>query len=203
MKNCLICDKEHNNKKYCSRGCYYESIPDRKGKSLNTGKTHFKKGHVPWNKGLKGDKRLGGPPKGHKSYLPKDFAPWNKGKKYSLYSEDEKDRISERQRGKNNSNWNGGTSSERQKAIGSRDYALWRTAVFMRDNHTCQECGERSRKGKRVTLNADHIKPWATHPELRYAIDNGRTLCVECHRQTDTYAKTTKYYLNKQAQYTD
>ena len=33
-------------------------------------------------------------------------------------------------------------------------------------------------------MNADHIKPWAYYPELRYDINNGRTLCVEHHRLT-------------------
>lgn len=59
---------------------------------------------------------------------------------------------------------------------------LWRKAVFERDNYTCIWCGERGGR-----LNADHIKPFAYFPELRYAIDNGRTLCVDCHKTTNTY----------------
>jgi hypothetical protein len=90
--------------------------------------------------------------------------------------------------GDKNPSWKGGLSklhkSERRIAMNTVDYQLWRTAVFMRDNYTCQICGQRG-----LTLNADHVKPWYKYPELRYAIDNGRTLCVECHRQTDTYAK--------------
>ena len=62
------------------------------------------------------------------------------------------------------------------------EYIVWRTAVFVRDDYTCQICGKRG-----IELQADHIKPWSTHPELRYAIDNGRTLCVSCHRTTDTW----------------
>lgn len=178
-------------------------MKSRIGITLNTGRTHFKKGYTPWNKGLKGDRRLGGAPKGHSHGFKKGYKPWNKGKMGLFkWSEAEKLAIQKRQLGECNSNWNGGTSGERQLASGKRDYILWRTAVFMRDNYTCQECGDKSSKDHRVTLNADHIKPWALYPDLRYAIDNGRTLCVDCHKKTDTWGRTTKYY-KKQTQYTD
>ena len=80
--------------------------------------------------------------------------------------------------------WKGGITSERKKLYFSKEYKLWRESVFRRDNFTCIWCGT---KGER--LNADHIKPWCNFPELRFAIDNGRTLCDSCHRKTDTYAR--------------
>lgn len=52
----------------------------------------------------------------------------------------------------------------------------WRESVFERDDYTCQDCGERG-----VKLNAHHIKRRATHPELATDVDNGVTLCIECH----------------------
>lgn len=64
----------------------------------------------------------------------------------------------------------------------SAAYREWRTAVFERDDYTCQECGDRGGE-----LNADHIKTFAHHPDLRFELSNGRTLCVPCHRKTDTY----------------
>jgi hypothetical protein len=60
-------------------------------------------------------------------------------------------------------------------------------AVFERDGFTCQECG-----ATKIFLNADHIKPWATHPDLRYDVDNGRTLCVPCHQATPTWGNKLK-----------
>ena len=89
-------------------------------------------------------------------------------------------------------NWKGGRTSKNQLIRTSLEYKLWRKAVFERDNYTCVWCGARCGKGREVILNADHIKPFAYFPELRFAIDNGRTLCRECHKTTDTYAGKCK-----------
>ncbi len=80
--------------------------------------------------------------------------------------------------------WKGGITPVNTAIRTSRDYKIWRIAVFERDNYTCIWCGVRDGE-----LNADHIKPFAWFPELRFAIDNGRTLCVPCHKTTDTYAR--------------
>lgn len=60
----------------------------------------------------------------------------------------------------------------------------WRKSVFERDNYTCQICQERGKK-----LQADHIKPFKYFPELRWILSNGRTLCEECHKKTDTWGR--------------
>lgn len=94
--------------------------------------------------------------------------------------------------GEKNPSWKGGVTSINTKIRQSADYKLWRASVFKRDNYTCICCGERTRKGKRIKLNADHIKPFAFYPELRLVLENGRTLCIGCHKKTDTYARKTK-----------
>lgn len=52
----------------------------------------------------------------------------------------------------------------------------WVKAVYRRDNFTCQKCGKVG-----GTLNAHHIKSWAEHPDSRYDLENGVTLCELCH----------------------
>ncbi len=107
-----------------------------------------------------------------------------KGRKLTL---DQRRERAERQRGSNSHLWRGGVDKPNKLIRASLEYRLWREAVFARDNWTCVFCGARSGKGKVVYLHADHIKPFALYPELRFAIDNGRTLCVPCHKTTETF----------------
>lgn len=89
---------------------------------------------------------------------------WNKGNKGFLA-------------GEKHYNWKGGITSEYRKIRNSFEHHLWRKSVFERDNYTCQTCGD-NRGGN---LNAHHIKPFVSHPELRTSIENGLTLCKKCH----------------------
>ena len=97
--------------------------------------------------------------------------------------------------GKNNPNWNDGSSSLGKLIRNSIYYKNWRTEVFSRDNWTCQKCGATG------VLNADHIKPLSLLIKennintIEQAIQcfelwdcaNGITLCIPCHRKTETY----------------
>ena len=56
------------------------------------------------------------------------------------------------------------------------EYCEWRTTVYERDDYSCQECGQKGGK-----LNAHHIVPWSVSEEKRFDLDNGQTLCYECH----------------------
>jgi endogenous inhibitor of DNA gyrase (YacG/DUF329 family) len=128
---------------------------------------------------------------------------WNKGKKLTKEhknklrlakigthrSEETKQKISNYFRGEKHPRWKGGITPINSRIRKTREYVLWRKSVFERDNFTCIFCGQRGGK-----LNADHIKPFSLFPELRFAIDNGRTLCIDCHRKTDTWGYNVNYY---------
>jgi 5-methylcytosine-specific restriction endonuclease McrA len=107
------------------------------------------------------------------------------GRKHSKAS---KEKMSVASKGRNVGEksywWRGGITSINQIIRHSVEYKLWREAVFKRDKYTCIWCGQTG-----GTLHADHIKPFSLFPELRFAIDNGRTLCINCHRTTDTYGR--------------
>lgn len=88
--------------------------------------------------------------------------------------------------------WRGGLTSKNQIIRHSKEYKLWRESVFKRDDYTCIWCGARGERKKHIELNADHIKSFSLFPELRFAIDNGRTLCVKCHRTTETFGRKVR-----------
>ena len=81
-------------------------------------------------------------------------------------------------KGKKNWQWKGGKSRKHHNK--NKRYRQWRMAVFMRDNWTCQFCGKRGG----IDLEPHHIKEWAKYPKLRYSVENGITLCKECHKLT-------------------
>lgn len=198
-KRCFICRKEFETYpsrlkkglgKYCSKVCSDKFTLIKKGQRISP-KTEFQKGNkinVGINNPMYG---ISSTRKGI-TFIPilkcltckKDFKSYINSKgvrkrfcskscsKFNLY----------------NPMWKNGISEINDRIRHTKEYILWRTAVFMRDDYTCQGCGERGGR-----LEADHIKPFSLYPELRFAIDNGRTLCHECHKQTDTYGWKLKW----------
>ena len=170
------------------------AIPWNKG--LKTGivpKTAFKKGHQPWSRGLK----LGSPceeirikrAEGTKKNLPRTA--WKKGQHFSPQTEFKKGHISTCGFKKGNIPWNknkshlsGNKHWNWQGGIRGVDYLerrkfrqIMQQLIFERDNYTCQLCGNRK------DLQVDHIQSWAEYVELRFSMDNCRTLCAQCHYQ--------------------
>lgn len=94
-------------------------------------------------------------------------------------------------------NMDNGLTTANEKDRKSLAYRMWRKAVFERDHYTCVSCGVLG-----GSLQADHIKPFALFEELRFVLSNGRTLCFDCHKKTDTYGRSNIFRnlsVNRQA----
>ena len=200
---CQECEKEYevwpylkDESKYCSTEC-----SDKHTLALGRG----------WNKGIST------PSNGVLEKYIEENGAWNKGK---LLSAEHKKKLSQGHklnptrywlgknrpdisekkigkpnfaiRGENNVNWNGGSSRDYRSHYNNLEYRNWRREVFKRDNFTCQECGKRG-----GYLEAHHKVGWAEDKSKRYGVDNGMTLCRQCHIDTDRHR--AKFVKDKQS----
>ena len=95
--------------------------------------------------------------------------------------------------GKEGNNWKGGKTKLQLRIRELKKYDIWRIKVFERDNWTCQYCRQRGCK-----MNAHHIEKFskildkyniqmieqAIECSELWNINNGVTLCEECHNLT-------------------
>jgi 5-methylcytosine-specific restriction endonuclease McrA len=95
-----------------------------------------------------------------------------------IHTEEWRREAAERVTGKKNHNWQGGVTPMRVTMRKGLDYALWRIKVYDRDEYTCQKCNEVG-----GILKAHHMDSFADFPEYRLDVENGVTLCHECHRE--------------------
>jgi len=197
---------------YCSWEC--RKVPTKK--TCEACKKEYEVGSSHWRTSRFCSKSCAKSGENHHFYgkhpqMPEGYEPWLKGKTAATdgriaemakkVSESHKQQFAEgirNNKGANNPNWkNGQGTSEIHNIVRQlQKYKEWRLAVFTRDNFICVKCGDVSRE-----INADHIKRFSDimhenniktteQAELcneLWDIDNGRTLCIECHKKTETY----------------
>jgi 5-methylcytosine-specific restriction protein A len=98
------------------------------------------------------------------------------------------------QTGSNNPAWKGGTTPERQRLYKKGEWKQLVRDVLARDNYTCKCCGT-YRATNVPKLVTHHVKPFSTHPELRFDPDNLVTLCEKCHRWVHSKANQDRLFL--------
>lgn len=202
----------------------------------------FSKEHKAWNKGLKGVQEAWNKGKVHSKKTIKKMREIKLGKNNPMYGVNRsgknnpnyKNGISYRKNncencgkeisykatycsrcfglGVRSSQWKGGIAPLSVRIRNLAECHQWRTAIFQRDDYTCQKCGLHSGCGKAVRLEAHHIKeftillaeflqeynqfsPYEDIDTLvRLAIKwqpfwdaEGETLCEDCHKLTDNY----------------
>lgn len=99
--------------------------------------------------------------------------------------------------GENHPNYNPNlTDSERKKQRKIEGYHNWRKVVYKRDGYACVYCGD-SAGGNLV---AHHLNSYHWDKKGRVDIENGVTLCENCHKSFHTaygYKENTKEQFNE------
>jgi hypothetical protein len=68
------------------------------------------------------------------------------------------------------------TTADRLNKRDGVEHRNWSKTIFRRDNYTCKKCGSNR------YLEAHHLNGWHWAKEERFSLDNGVTLCVDCHQ---------------------
>ena len=193
-RTCLNCNKnflarrslvKRTGAKFCSRKCFHDY---NKGEtSFNYGKRHTKEAIEKMKKNRKGWKM---------SQQQKDFLSKIKsGKKQQPCSEEKKKKIGIANKGENNGQWKGGITPLRVQIYKSKEEANWRNSIYQRDQYSCQmpDCEHNNKR-----LNVHHIIKFSKILKIHniktlndaigckelWDIDNGITLCYDCHLKT-------------------
>lgn len=102
--------------------------------------------------------------------------------------------------GKYSPHWKGGLTTLQKRIRVSNAFKNWAINIKKRDNYTCRDCEIRG-----GYLHSHHIIPFSImikNYKIKtltqaikclelWDIDNGITLCVPCHRKTETYGRFT------------
>lgn len=133
--------------------------------------------HSQWNENLtkETDERVRNQSNSLKEYWKNNPRP--RGMFGKNHSDETKRKMALKKQGKDNGNWKGGVTESVRLFRKSRRYQQWRKEVLQRDNFACQFCA------KINCSIAHHLKSIKEYPELRFDVDNGRTICKECHIQ--------------------
>ena len=137
--------------------------------------------------------------KEHKKNLSEALKGKGKGKPKPPFSKEHRRKLSEarkKKKGEKNPNWKGGITPLVLQIRHCFKYRQWRSDVFTKDDYTCQKCGVRSGiihadhypKKFSIIFQENNIKSLeqAENCEEFWNINNGRTLCINCH-----YPKTS------------
>lgn len=100
-----------------------------------------------------------------------------KNKRVKTFIVKHSDKLRSKFLGENNPRWKGGITPKNEIIRHSSEMKNWRKQVFERDNYTCQCCGD----NKGGNLRAHHVLNFSEYLDLRFDINNGITLCSDCH----------------------
>ena len=168
---------------YCSQICKYNSNQWKDNARKQAEKNKGKHCHSEeWKQILK--KRYTGENNPSKRiYVKEKIRKYNLGKIYSEEINNKKGLPKEK-----NPNWKNGATLRWMmfRSQISSKLRAWSIIVKQRDNWECVKCGSEE------NVQADHIKPVRYYPKLVLDLNNGQTLCFECHKM-----KTREMFKNR------